>query len=186
MSETKVINKSTNPVRLSYAAIFEPKQDLNGNLKYSTAILIPKSDTALVEEYKRAEAVAIEEGIKSKWGGKKPPKLKTPIRDGDEERPDDPVYAGHYFVNASSNNAPGVLDEKGVALTKENGGESKVYSGCYARVSVNFFPFDAQGSKGVAVGLNNIKKISDGDKLAGRASAESDFGDEGDFGPDAI
>lgn len=182
----QVITKTKNPVRLSYAAIFEPKEDLNGKLKFSTAILIPKEDTELVAMFETAVKEAIEEGIKTKWGGKKPAKLKLPLRDGDEERPEDPVYAGHYFVNASSNNAPGVLDEKGVALTASNGGPEKVYSGCFVRVSVSIYPFDAQGTKGVAVGLNNIKKISDGEKLAGRASAESDFSDEGDFGDDAL
>ncbi|MNH47869.1 hypothetical protein D3C79_1113270 [compost metagenome] len=62
-----------------------------------------------------------------------------------------------------------------------------MYSGCFARVSVNFYLFDTNGNKGVAAGLNNIVKVQDGEPLAGRASVQSDFADEefdDDFGDD--
>ena len=36
--------------------------------------------------------------------------IKTPLRDGDVERPDDPAYANSYFVNANSATAPGIVD----------------------------------------------------------------------------
>ena len=32
--------------------------------------------------------------------------IKTPLRDGDAERPNDPVYADAYFINANSDTAP--------------------------------------------------------------------------------
>ena len=50
-----------------------------------------------------------------------------------------------------------------------------VYSGCYCNVSVNFYPFNANGNKGVAAGLSNIQFIRDGERLSGRASAASEF-----------
>ena len=50
-----------------------------------------------------------------------------------------------------------------------------VYSGMYARVTVNFFPYDASGSRGVGCGLGNVCKTRDGEPLGGRANAESDF-----------
>ena len=60
----------------------------------------------------------------------------------------------------------------------------KVYSGCWGRASINFFPFNTNGNKGVGVGLNNIQKLKDDDRLgAARASAESDFGGD-DFEDD--
>ena len=52
---------------------------------------------------------------------------------------------------------------------------SEVYSGAYARVSVNFYAFNANGNRGVAAGLGNIQFVKDGDRLSGRASAEADF-----------
>ena len=48
--------------------------------------------------------------VKLKGNGRTVPPLaaiKTPLRDGDTERPDDPAYANSYFVNANSTTAPG-------------------------------------------------------------------------------
>lgn len=176
---TKVI---TGKVRLSYANIWEPREGDNGDLKYSTSILIPKSDKETLKKIKAAVDAAKELG-KSKWGGKIPANCKTPLRDGDEERPDDEAYAGHYFLNASSKNKPGIAKPigkgpDGKTKFQEITDSTEVYSGCFAKVSINFYPFDAKGNRGVAAGLNNIVKIQDGDFLGGRASVQDDFGNE--------
>lgn len=181
---TKVI---TGKVRLSYTHVFEPQAIDDGDEKYSTAILIPKSDKATLQKIKVATDAAKELG-KSKWGGKVPANCKTPLRDGDEERPDDETYAGHYFLNASSKNKPGIAKPIGKGAdgkTKflEITDSTEVYSGCYAKVSLNFYPFDAKGNRGVAAGLNNIVKVQDGDFLGGRSNVNDDFANE-DFDDD--
>ena len=107
-----------------------------------------------------------------------PANLKLPLRDGDDDRPEDSAYENSLFVNASSNTAPQVV---GTEKDKTTGkaiplGSDDVYSGCYARVSINFYPFNVNGNKGVACGLNSIQKIDDGEPLAGSGgSAEEDF-----------
>ena len=53
----------------------------------------------------------------------------------------------------------------------------EVYSGCYCRFSITFYPFSASGNNGVAVGLNHIQKVADGESLSGRNRAEDDFDD---------
>jgi len=178
-SATKVI---TGKVRLSYTHVFEPQSIDGGDEKYSTAILIPKSDKETLRKIKAAVDASKELG-KSKWGGKVPANCKTPLRDGDEERPDDEAYAGHYFLNATSKNKPGVAKPIG----KGSDGKTKfaeitdtteVYSGCFAKVSLNFYPFDAKGNRGVAAGLNNVVKIQDGDFLGGRSNLNDDFANE--------
>lgn len=58
--------------------------------------------------------------------------------------------------------------------TSINNGPER-YSGCYARVSLNFYAFNSNGNKGVACGLGNIQKIRDGESLGGRSSATDDF-----------
>ncbi len=176
---TKVI---TGKVRLSYTHVFEPQENDSGDMKYSTAILIPKSDKETLRKIKAAVDAAKELG-KSKWGGKIPANCKTPLRDGDEERPDDEAYAGHYFLNASSKNKPGIAkpigkDGNGKTKFQEITDSTEVYSGCYAKVSLNFYPFDAKGNRGVAAGLNNIVKVQDGDFLGGRSSVNDDFANE--------
>ena len=165
---TKVV---TGLVRLSYVHLFEPSSINEGDdKKYSVSLLIKKSDTATIAKIEAAVNAAKELG-KSKWGGKIPAKLKLPLRDGDEDRPDDEAYAGHYFLNASSKNKPGVVDHN----TQPVLDQEEVYSGCYGRASINFYAFDASGNKGIAAGLNNVQKLKDGEPLAGSSSAEEDF-----------
>ena len=54
------------------------------------------------------------------------------------------------------------------------------YSGCYGAVTLNFFPYENSGNKGVGAGLNNVIKTRDGERLAGGRSAEEDFADLGE------
>ena len=169
-SNTKVV---TGVVRLSYANVWEPKAINEGQQpKYSVSLIIPKSDTETIAKINAAVDAAIEEGI-GKFGGKKPNKasLKLPLRDGDTEREDDEAYAGSYFINANSNTAPQIVDMK-VQPILERG---EVYSGVYARVSVNFYAFNSSGNKGIACGLGNIQKVRDGEPLGGKSKAEDDF-----------
>ena len=169
ISQTKVITGVNT--RLSYFHGWEPTSINNGPERYSVSVLIPKSDTETVKAINEAIDAAIEEGV-AKFGGKKPNKaaIKLPLRDGDIER-DDEAYAGSYFVNANSTTAPQIVDQK-VQPILDRG---EVYSGCYARVSLNFYAFNSNGNKGVACGLGNIQKIRDGESLGGRSSATDDF-----------
>ena len=87
MSQTKVI---TGKVRFSYVQVFEPKaMNESSTPKYSISLIIPKGDKKTLDKIKAAIESAIEEGKTSKWGGKVPKNLKTPLRDGDDEREDD-------------------------------------------------------------------------------------------------
>lgn len=172
---SKATRVVTGKVRLSYANVWEPRSIQGGKPKYSVSIIIPKSDTKTVEDIEKAVNAAIEEGI-GKFGGKKPNKaaLKLPLRDGDIERDGDPAYADSWFLNANSgeNNPPQIVDDKVRPILDQ----SEVYSGCYGRVSIDFYAFNTNGNKGVAAGLGNIQKLADGEPLGGGASAESDFG----------
>ena len=115
----------------------------------------------------------------TKWGGKIPPNLKLPLRDGDIDRPDDPNYTNAYFVNANSNERPGVVDRRRVPITDP----LEVYSGCYVRASITFYPFNTNGNRGIAAGLGNIQKLRDGEPLGGKANAAEEFEtyDDDDF-----
>ena len=107
----------------------------------------------------------------SKWGGKIPPNLKLPLRDGDIERPDDEAYADSWFLNANSRQAPQVVDRKVQPILEQ----SEVYSGCYGQISVTFYGFNTNGNRGVTCGLQNIQKWCDGEPLNGRVRAEDEF-----------
>ena len=165
---TKVV---TGIVRLSYANIWEPASVNGGTPKYSVSLIIPKSDTKTIAAINAAVDAAIKQGA-AKFGGKIPNKaaLKLPLRDGDTEREDE-AYKDSYFVNANSTTAPQIVDRAVQPILDR----SEVYSGCYARVSVNFYAFNSNGNRGIACGLGNIQKIRDGEPLGGRTSAADDF-----------
>ena len=166
---TKVITGINT--RLSYFHGWEPVSINGGTEKYSVSVLIPKDDKETIDAINAAIDAAIEEGI-AKFGGKKPKReaIKLPLRDGDIER-DDEAYKNHFFVNANSTTPPQIVDKRvNPILDRE-----EVYSGCYARVSLNFYAFNSNGNKGVACGLGNIQKIRDGEYLGGRTSAADDF-----------
>ena len=189
MSNT--VNKVNNPTKVitgpdtrwSYVNAWEAKSINGGAPKFSVSLVIPKSDTKTVAKIKAAIEAAYQEGqAKLKGNGKTVPPLaaiKTPLRDGDVERPDDPAYANAYFINANSSTAPGIVDaDRNPVLTR-----SQVYSGVYGRASINLYAFNSNGNKGIACGLNNLQLIRAGEPLGGKASAESDFAteDEDDF-----
>lgn len=167
----------TGLVRFSYVNIFNSRSfSADQDAKYSICLLIPKDDKATIKKIKAAIDEAIQDGIASKWDGKKPAKLKLPLRDGDEERAEEaPEYEGMFFLNANSTQKPGIVDGDLNEILDPN----EVYSGCWGRASINFYPFNSKGNKGVGVGLNNIQKLKDADRLgAARASAEDDFSED--------
>ena len=175
-NSTKVITGVKT--RWSYANVWEPKSINGGAPKYSVSLIIPKSDTKTVTAVTNAIQAAYDEGqSKLKGNSKSVPALsaiKNPLRDGDAERPDDEAYKDSYFINANSATAPGIVDAARQPILER----SEVYSGVYGRASINFYAFNSNGNKGIACGLNNLQKISDGEPLGGKTRAEDDFADE--------
>lgn len=167
-NSTKVV---TGVVRLSYEHVWEPASVNGSNPKYSVSLIIPKSDTKTIAAINQAIDNAIRDGA-AKFGGKIPPKgaLKLPLRDGDTEREDE-AYRDAYFINANSTTAPQIVDRSVQPILDR----SEVYSGCYARVSINFYAFNSNGNRGIACGLGNIQKVRDGEPLGGKTSAADDF-----------
>ena len=161
--------------RWSYANVWEAKSINGGAPKFSASLIIPKGDTRTLAKVKAAIEAAYRDGeSKLKGNGKTVPPLstiKTPLRDGDTERPDDPAYANAYFINANSATAPGIVDADRQPVLDR----SEVYSGVYGRASINFYAFNSNGNRGIACGLNNLQKIRDGEPLGGKSRAEDDF-----------
>ncbi len=181
VNPTKVV---TGICTFSYLNCWEPKaaQD-GGKPKFSVSLIIPKSDTRTVEKIRAAIEAAYQEGqSKLKGNGKSVPPLasiRTPLRDGDIDRPDDEAYKGSWFINANSDSAPGIVDaDRQEILTR-----SEMYSGVKGRASINLYAYNVNGNRGIACGLNNLQKIADGTPLGGKSRAEDDFAteDEEDF-----
>jgi hypothetical protein len=170
-SATKVV---TGKVRLSYAHLFEPFSNNDGQpAKYSTTLLIPKTDKATIAKLEAAQQAALENGKTKTFGGSIPKNWVNTIHDGDEEADlkKNPEYEGHMYMAVSSKTKPGVVDQNVQPILDS----TEVYSGCYARVSINCYPFNKSGNKGVSFGLNHVQKLADGEFLGGRSKADDDF-----------
>lgn len=177
MANYEAARMVTGEVRFGYVQLLEPKADDNGVLKYSTQVLIPKSDTATKQRLDAAINAAIENGIERTWSGKRPPKLNLPVHDGDGVKPVSgeeygPECKGHWVLNAKANEnfKPQIVDAQMNPIISP----VDVYSGMYGRVQLSFYAYSGGGNKGVGVGLGPVQKLRDGEPLAGRPPAAED------------
>lgn len=165
-------------VRFSYCHVFSKRLNPDGTQgKYGCCVLIPKTNTEALNVFKKAYEGAVAQGKATKWGGKIPSKVQIPLHDGDEERPDDPAFEGCYYFNCSSGSAPGIRVKDSNGAIVEALDDEEFYSGCYGVLTGNMFPYSASGNVGVGVGLNNLLKTRDGERLSGGRSADADFSD---------
>lgn len=168
---TKVV---TGEVRLSYVHVFEPfSNDPDQEPRYSVTLLIPKSDKRTLNRLRAAQKAAAELGKSRVFGGSVPGNLKMTLHDGDEEADleKNPEYEGHMYMAVSSKTRPGIVDQDVNPILDSE----QVYSGCFARVSINAFAYNTKGNRGISFGLNHVQKTRDGDYLGGRSRAEDDF-----------
>lgn len=173
MPPTKVI--TSDKVRWSYVNVWAPKSVGGGTPKYSVSLIISKTDTETLNAIQAAIQAAYQEGAaKLKGAGQTVPPLsaiRTPLRDGDAERPGDPAYANSYFINANSPTAPGIVDANCNPVIER----SEIYSGVFGRASISFYAYNRSGNRGIACSLNNLQKIRNGEPLGGKPKASSDF-----------
>lgn len=177
----ELTNVTTGKVRLSYVHVFKPYAYTPGQEeKFQVTVLVPKSDADTMNRINAAIEAAKQKGISDKWNGVCPPIVPTPVYDGDGVRPSDgmpfgPECKGHWVFTASAkaDYPPEVVDANMNPIINQ----SEIYSGIYARVNVNFFPYTFGGKKGIGCGLGPIQKLEDGEALGGSAmSAAQAFG----------
>ena len=181
MSFGDITNVTTGEARLSFVHLFKPYAYQQGDKeRFSCTILVPKSDTATKARIDAAIEAAKQKGVSGKWSGVCPPIVQTPVHDGDGKRPSDgmpfgPECKGHWVftANAEIDYPPEVVDQNGNPMINQ----SEMYSGVYALVNVEFFPYMFGGKKGIGCSLGPVKKVRDGEALGGSApTAAQAFG----------
>ena len=170
-----------NDVRFSYLNVFQAKPPFNnpnGETKFSTTILVPKSNTQAKAIIDQAIAAAIEAGVSTKWGNVRPAQPAICLHDGDKDRPSDgeaygPECKGCWVFTASAkaDHPPFVVDAQVQPIIDP----TQVYSGMWGNVSVSFFAYNAAGKKGIGCGLNGLQKTRDGEPLSARVTAQDAF-----------
>ena len=163
---------TTGVVRLSYANIASPRKNDDGKAKYSSQIIIDKTDKKTIKAFERA--------IEELKADPKAAYLKLNLRDGDTDEAvaDQPeTYAGKFFINANSDKQPIVFTRDKIKMDQFDT-EEEIYSGVYAQVALSVFAYNFNGKKGVGFGLNGIRKVKDGERLGGVHVSANDFGDD--------
>lgn len=168
-------------VRLSYCNLFQPRPPFNnpnGEPKFSTTILVPKSNTRAKVMIDAAINAAIEMGVAKCWNGIRPPQPAICVHDGDGPRPSDgqPFGAeckGHWVFTASckADRAPFVVDSRVQPILQQG----EIYSGVCGNVNISFFAYANSGKKGIGCGLNGFQKTRDEEPLGSSISAGDAF-----------
>lgn len=167
----------TPECRLSFAHLVTPHAPQPGaEPKYGVTLLIPKA-SGIKEELDAAIKAAADEAVAKKWNGVRPPVLQSVVHDGDGVRPSGEKFGdeckGCWVVTASSQTKPPVVGMDNLSCDLA---PTDIYSGMYARVSINFYGYFAAGKRGVACGLRGVMKTRDGEPLSGaHVSAVSEF-----------
>lgn len=166
-----------HPVVASYPHVFDATSFRPDEPKKFTCnfLINKKTQKDLIAEIEDAVEAAIEKGKESKYGGKAPrfdDVITEVLRDGDDDRDanfEKPGYAGHYYVVAKSDEdrPPAVVDKNGKELIQKG----LIYPGVIVAADINFYPFSGR-AKGVAVGLNTVFRLKDGERLGGGRSAK--------------
>lgn len=167
-------------VRCSYVFVEKPRKnkDDDGEGKYSIQVIVSKDDPQVKKVKAAIKAAAVDKfGKDVKMGA-----MKLPLRDGDEER-DEGEYNNTLFFNANASRKPGIVNRKNEPADQADI-EEYCFSGAIFHVSVDFYAFNFQGRKGVAVGLNNIMLRKKGERMDGTASASDEFKDMADADDD--
>lgn len=176
MEKTHVV---TGKCRFSYVSVFQPRKTEDmAKPKYELTLLIPKSDKKTYNAIMAAIDAASKKGA-AKFGDKWPAKPKHTLKDGDGYNESGDAYGpeckGCWVLCARSKTAPGVVD----ADRQDILNQTEVYSGCYGRASIDFYPFAVPSNKGISCGLQNVQKLADGEPLGGgRTRAVDDFADD--------
>lgn len=156
----------TGECRLSYVNLVQPRannNDPSAKPKYSVTLLIPKTDTAVYQNILSSIEAAAADAQGKLWNGVRPPVMPIPIHDGDGVRdngtPYGPECKGCWVITASSNNKPQVIHQSDINTELA---PQDIYSGMYARVTINFFGYNRAGKRGIGCGLGNVMKTRDG------------------------
>ena len=154
-------------IRLLYPALMKPVSINGSRAKYSTTILISKTDDFTINGVKKAIQAAYEAGTDVLRGSSQscPPlaAINTPFHDGDIEKQGKAEYSNCFYLTATSYSAPGIVDSKLNDITDDD--YDVIYSGAYARVSITFQAYNFEGKKGISCHLNNVQIMGGGTRI---------------------
>jgi len=164
-------------VRLAFPVLNEPEQfQGSGPYRYSATLLIPSSDTAQLDNVKKAMRAA----AAAKFGEEKADAAvkaltaanKVALGNGDNKADYD-GFEGCMFVSAHSrdNAPPKLLDGQRNELPRSTG---TIYAGCMVNASVEFWGQANEYGKRINAQIRGVQFAGDGDAFAASRPASAD------------
>ena len=179
----KVINSTeviSNSVRWTNVHVFKPTSIRGSKPRYSTTLIIPKSDIETISKVQSALQDAYEDLQRFDDSTPDFSKIKNPLQDGDICFPNKPEYRDSYFINAYSYEPLGVFDEELNPLQTP----SEVYNGVWGKADITFFPYHYGDTFGIGCNLNGLQKLKDdrpiGSQNYKKVSAKENFAVDAD------
>ncbi len=176
------VKRYVTPVfRGSFPALFEASSYDGGPAKFGiTAVWTPSKFSESDKKRWRELRAAMDEESMSRFRKKVkdlPANYKIGIRDGAEKADLEGFGEGTRFANITTKMRPGVIDAGKNKIGPEEGNADDAYPGAYYRATVTVYSYDNKG-KGLALGLMNVQKVADGERLDARTDAAEDFADD--------
>lgn len=171
--------------RMSYAfQSFKGQENDKGDLRYTLSMLFPPSaDLSMLK--KEMGAIALDKCKGNKDQAKA--KVNERFLNAVEKGADADDFDGWTLLRMSSPRRPGFIYGNGNTVPDDKLDED-VYSGRWARVSLNPYWFDVGTNKGVTCGLQNVQILGHDDPIGGsKPQAADQFGkvdEDGDTGSD--
>jgi len=152
-------------VRLAFPKLWTAEQiNGQGKPKFTAAFLMPPGHPGIKEIERVAMLVAREKWADKAEANFKALKLggKFCLYNGDA-KPNLAGYPGNFFVNASSEVRPTVVERDGTTPVVEGG---SVYSGCYVNAGIDLWAQDhQQHGKRINAALAWVQAYRDGDRF---------------------
>lgn len=166
-------NLVLGPVRISFPHLFTPKAPKGSDKEQYSLMCVfdptTKDGKRLLREIEAAIEAAETEGA-SKLEKTPLKKQRRPLKDGDDEFPGDPYFAGKKILQCNNTKQPDIVDKKKQPIIDED----EVYPGMWAYVHVNMFAYNNVGV-GISASLQNVMKVKDDARLDSRVSAAKAF-----------
>lgn len=178
-TSTKTTTRLLTPrVRLSFPNLFRARAVEEGKEPTYSCTLLFSPEAQQTPEFAALKAAA-SAAAREKWGNKLNDAtwaagLRSPFRKAEEKGDREGYEPGWLFINCSSKQRPGVVQNTPAGLQKIID-ENDIYPGCWVVASLNPYAYEQKGNRGVSFGLNNVMKVGDDTPLGGRSRPEDDF-----------
>ena len=157
-------------VRVSFIdALWTPKAFTEGaTAKHSATFLLDPNDPEQKAQIDNIVSIAERLKKEKKWGKQR----LTGVCYGyaDDNGYSYEGWQGMFYVKASNQRHPLVVDNKGRDITEEDG---TLYAGCYVHANVTLWTQDNQWGKRINANLRGVMFVKEGDAFAGHTKLEA-------------